>query len=122
MTSEGLLGLGRALLQAGAATTVLSLWKVDDEATKQLITEMFQELQTGEPVGRALRKAILNMIHEGSSIRYWAPLFIFGSPTLRLRNVTTLKRKQKRNGSSPRLELRPKSWSAIKKHSFGFQF
>lgn len=38
VTPDGLLGLGSALLQAGAASTVLSLWKVDDQHTKKLIT------------------------------------------------------------------------------------
>jgi hypothetical protein len=33
--SEGLLGLGRALLQAGAATAILTLWKVDDLMTSR---------------------------------------------------------------------------------------
>lgn len=33
--SEGLLGSGRALLQAGAATAILTLWKVDDLMTSR---------------------------------------------------------------------------------------
>jgi CHAT domain-containing protein len=38
VTSEGVIGLGRSVLQAGASTVVLSLWKVHDETTKTLIT------------------------------------------------------------------------------------
>jgi CHAT domain-containing protein len=42
VTSEGLLGLGRAVLQAGAAAVVVSHWKVFDLSTKELMTGLFQ--------------------------------------------------------------------------------
>jgi CHAT domain-containing protein len=34
---EGLLGLGKALLQSGAATAILTLWKVDDRFTSHFV-------------------------------------------------------------------------------------
>jgi CHAT domain-containing protein len=36
--AEGVLGLGQALLQGGAATAVLTLWEVSDSATTDLVT------------------------------------------------------------------------------------
>jgi CHAT domain-containing protein len=36
--TEGVLGLGRVILQKGAATVVLTLWKVNDSATTDLVT------------------------------------------------------------------------------------
>lgn len=42
VTSEGLLGLGRAVLQAGASAVLVSHWKVDDDSTKDLMTGLFQ--------------------------------------------------------------------------------
>ena len=46
------MGLRRALSIAGAQTQVLSLWKVDDQATSLLMTRFYENLTT-----RGLRKA-----------------------------------------------------------------
>ncbi len=50
-TGEGVFGLQRAFTVAGARSTLLSLWKVDDAATAELMTRFYQRLKTGE--GRA---------------------------------------------------------------------
>ncbi|MCS5705019.1 CHAT domain-containing protein [Synechococcus sp. FGCU-3] len=50
-TGEGLYGLQRSLAVAGARSTLLSLWKVDDSATKEFMTRFYKRLKTGE--GRA---------------------------------------------------------------------
>lgn len=42
--SEGIYGLRRALVVAGAETQVISLWKVDDSATRDLMTAYYQKL------------------------------------------------------------------------------
>src|SRR5207253_11270583 len=45
---EGVYGLRRALVIAGAATQVMSLWQVDDEATRDLMIGYYGRLQAGE--------------------------------------------------------------------------
>jgi CHAT domain-containing protein/tetratricopeptide (TPR) repeat protein len=43
-TADGVLGLGRAFIQAGARATVLSLWRVSDGATARLMRELYAGL------------------------------------------------------------------------------
>jgi len=50
-TGEGLYGLQRALTVAGARSTLLSLWKVDDAATAEFMVRFYRRLKAGE--GRA---------------------------------------------------------------------
>lgn len=50
-------GMVRAFLTAGAHTIVASQWRVDDEATTELMACMYRELASGVSVGRALRTA-----------------------------------------------------------------
>ena len=50
-TGEGVYGLQRSLTVAGARSTLLSLWKVDDTATAEFMTRFYKRLKTGE--GRA---------------------------------------------------------------------
>ncbi len=64
---EGMLGLQRAFAVAGARSVVSSLWKVDDEATRLLMREMYGALWGGEAPSRveALRRAQLAMLKVG---------------------------------------------------------
>jgi len=50
-TGEGVYGLQRSLTVAGARSTLLSLWKVDDAATQEFMTRFYTRLKAGE--GRA---------------------------------------------------------------------
>jgi len=53
---EGLLGFTRAFLFAGAPRVIVSLWKVDDAATRALMAR-FHELWNDRPAAEALREA-----------------------------------------------------------------
>jgi CHAT domain-containing protein len=77
---EGVYGLRRALVIAGAESQVTSLWQVDDVATRDLMVNYYTLLQRGEGRGEALRNAQLNMLKstDRSHPYYWASFIQLG--------------------------------------------
>jgi len=69
---DGVYGLRRALVIAGSQTQVLSLWQVNDAATKDLMVKYYQNLQTLKGRHEALRAAQLEMLN---SQEYQHPYF-----------------------------------------------
>lgn len=72
---EGVYGLRRALVLAGAQSQVISLWKVDDDATKKLMVEYYRKLLSGVPRDVALRETQRDFLKEGSQYThpfYWS--------------------------------------------------
>lgn len=62
---EGLVGLTHSFLAAGASAVVVSLWKVDDHATKALMERYYRAmLVDGRPPDEALREAKLSLRRE----------------------------------------------------------
>jgi CHAT domain-containing protein len=78
--SEGVIGLPRGFLYAGARTVIASLWKVDDEATAVLMQGLYARMQRGESVTAALRGAKLELlaIPRYSDPSYWAAFVLEG--------------------------------------------
>jgi len=78
---EGLIGLTRGFMHAGAAGVVASLWKVDDEATAELMKQFYTALfKKGLPPAAALRDAQLELAQSPrwQSPYYWAGFVIQG--------------------------------------------
>ena len=48
VTGEGVFGLQRGFKKAGAQTIIMSLWKVNDKPTKELMTEFYRNLVAGK--------------------------------------------------------------------------
>jgi len=59
---QGVYGLRRALVLAGSQTQVMSLWKVSDEGTRDLMTAYYTRLKAGEGRTEALRQVQLAML------------------------------------------------------------
>ena len=73
-SGEGVYGLRRALVLAGSESQVMSLWKVSDEATRDLMIGFYQRLQSGEGRAEALRNAQLAMLRARTRAHpfFWA--------------------------------------------------
>jgi CHAT domain-containing protein/Tfp pilus assembly protein PilF len=77
---DGVYGLRRALVLAGAETQVMSLWSVDEAATAELMQAYYEGLAKGEGRSDAMRKVQLAMLHDGRHEHpyYWAPFIVSG--------------------------------------------
>ncbi|HEU4386357.1 MAG TPA: CHAT domain-containing protein, partial [Blastocatellia bacterium] len=78
---EGLIGLTRAFMYAGSARVVASLWKVDDEATAELMKRFYRNLLGKKmPAASALRKAKIELsgIERWRMPYYWAGFILQG--------------------------------------------
>lgn len=78
---EGLVGLTRGFMYAGASSVVASLWKVDDEATAELMRYFYGfMLKDGLSPAAALRKAQITMSQQKrwQSPYYWSGFIIQG--------------------------------------------
>ncbi|CAH3188723.1 unnamed protein product [Porites lobata] len=78
--SEGVVGIARAFLGAGARAVLVSLWAIDDEATMEFMKVFYQELVHGRSASEALNKAMKSMRESDdfSAVRYWAPFVLIG--------------------------------------------
>ncbi len=78
---DELLGLMRAFLYAGAASLLLSRWRVHDDATRLFMTHFYRQLQNGRSQSKALRHTQHHFLsgQAGAAYRhpyYWAAFFL----------------------------------------------
>jgi CHAT domain-containing protein len=78
---DGVHGLRRALVIAGAESLVMSLWQVDDRATRELMAGFYRRLEQGEGRSEALRQVQLQMLRSPRTSHpyYWASFVPTGS-------------------------------------------
>jgi len=81
---EGLVGLTRGFMYAGAARVLVSLWDVDDEATAALMTRFYEGMLGKRHLSpaAALRAAQISIAKEERwrSPYYWAAFVLQGEP------------------------------------------
>ena len=78
---EGVIGLTRGFLYAGASSVLVSLWRVADASTATLMSDFYRELLTGKPASHALRAAKLSAIHrdpESAKPYSWSAFVLIG--------------------------------------------
>jgi CHAT domain-containing protein len=82
VTGEGVVGMTRAFLYAGAPSVLVSLWRVSDTGTSDLMLHFYRSLEPADDEAGSLRRAKLEMIADPrrSHPYYWAPFVLVGRP------------------------------------------
>ena len=78
--AEGVVGIARAFLGAGARSVLVSLWAIDDEATLEFMKSFYKFLVEGRSASEALNRT-MNYMRESeqfSELRLWAPFILIG--------------------------------------------
>lgn len=78
ITGDGVIGLSRSFISAGASSIVVSLWAVPDDATAVLMTEFYRNLAQNPNKAQALRQAMLVTMQQFPSSRDWAAFTLIG--------------------------------------------
>ena len=80
LKGEGVVGIARAFLSAGARSVLVALWAIDDEATMVFMKSFYQLLREGKTASAAVQQSMksLRESEEYSNVRYWAPFQFIG--------------------------------------------
>ena len=79
--SEGVIGLTRSFLYAGANNVIVSLWKVEDSSTSDLMQYFYDFAIQGNTWSESLHKAKLKMMERGGKYAhpfFWSPFVLIG--------------------------------------------
>lgn len=75
---EGVYGLQRAVITAGAQNLLMSLWKVDDQATRELMSFFFQRWSQQRKAGKSFREAQQQLRKSNPHPYYWGAFILLG--------------------------------------------
>ena len=78
--AEGVVGIARALLGAGAHSVLASLWAISDGATLEFMRKFYEHLVKGESASTSLNQAmkVMRKSDNFSDTKYWAPFVLIG--------------------------------------------
>ena len=80
ITGDGVIGLSRSLISAGAESVIASLWKVPDNTTAPLMVEFYRNWQRNPDKAVALRQAMLTTMKQYPDPVDWAAFALIGDP------------------------------------------
>lgn len=86
VAGEGIQGMSRAFLGAGAGATVSTLWRISDRPSAGFMRTFYSALNEGDTVAAALREAKLEFRRSGQALahpRYWAGYVLNGDASVR---------------------------------------
>ncbi len=80
---EGVMSLAHSFMYAGCPSVIMSLWKIDEKASADIIAAFYKYLSAGKTKSEALRLAKLQHIQAAESISshpyFWAGMTLMGS-------------------------------------------
>ena len=80
INDDGVIGLSRAWMAAGAPSVMVTLWTIPDDATKDLMVTFYQQLAAGTRKTEALRLAMLATRAKYPDPFNWAAFLLMGEP------------------------------------------
>jgi CHAT domain-containing protein/uncharacterized protein HemY len=78
ITGDGVIGLSRSLITAGASSVIVSLWKIPDDSTSELMTEFYRQWEKTGDKAKALRNAMLITMKTNPEPINWAAFTLIG--------------------------------------------
>ena len=78
--AEGVVGIARAFLGAGARSVIASLWALSDEATLEFMKHFYEHLVEGKSASKSLHQAmkLMRESDEFNAVQHWAPFVLIG--------------------------------------------
>lgn len=80
INDEGVIGLSRAWMAAGAPSVIVSLWAISDDSTRDLMVDFYRRLAAGGGKAEALREAMLATRAKYPHPAHWAAFVLLGEP------------------------------------------
>ena len=80
VTPEGVVGIARAFLGAGARSVLVSLWAIDDLTTMEFMKGFYKDLSLGCSASVAIQRAMkcLRDSEKFGAVKHWAPFVLIG--------------------------------------------
>ncbi|XP_044180416.1 tetratricopeptide repeat protein 28-like, partial [Acropora millepora] len=80
LKGEGVVGIARAFLAAGAHSVLVTLWAIDDEATMVFMKSFYQQLKEGKTASAAVHQSMkfLRESEQFYEMKCWAPFQLIG--------------------------------------------
>ena len=80
LKGEGVVGIARAFLAAGARSVLVALWAIGDEATMVFMKSFYQQLKKGKSASAAVHQTMksLRESENFSEMWHWAPFQLIG--------------------------------------------
>ena len=86
MKAEGVVGIARAFIASGARSVLVSLWAVDDKATKEFMIRFYGHVKCDKMSASETLYRTMKWMRESGTTKYtareWAPFVLIGDDVI----------------------------------------